>query len=345
MQHTEPRPFINSLRIISVAAFIASFVLFGVESRASTSPQFTEYDVAKSCPADIALGPDGNMWFTEACTNGELGSGKIGRIAPSGEIIELDVPVKEGSPSYIQPGPKNELWFSWFAAGTIGSISVSGAVKEYPVANGTTYGLTFASDGNMWFGDLQGNAVGRLTPDGTTTKFPLPHEGQHPEDLTAGKDNSIWFTEDYGTIGAIGRITTQGQITEYPLHPARPLAPRRADYPAVGGIAVATDGAVWFTESNLNRIAKRSPAGTITEYSIPTPNSRAVGVVAGTRGDVWFTEGYGNKFGHVTAQGKITEYKIPSPDSGPSGIALDASGNVWVAEQSANKILKASIPH
>jgi hypothetical protein len=59
--------------------------------------------------------------------------------------------------------------------------------------------------------------------------------GSVPETIAAGPDGALWFTE--WDAGRIGRITTTGVITEYPVPAA---------YHG-GGITVGPDGALWFT--------------------------------------------------------------------------------------------------
>src|SRR5262247_3506696 len=48
------------------------------------------------------------------------------------------------------------------------------------------------------------------------------------------------------------------------------------------GICTGPDGNIWFTESSANKIAKITPAGTITEYTVPTSSSVPYDIVAGS---------------------------------------------------------------
>lgn len=100
-----------------------------------------------------------------------------------------------------------------------------------------------------------------------------------------------------------------------------------------------SDGNVWFTEDAGNRIGHISPSGQITEFEVPTPDSRPVGLARSdhNRG-MWFTEYAGNNIGHVTLGGQISEFEIPTPNSGPLGIAVGSDGNAWFAEQLGNKL-------
>src|SRR5258708_11938253 len=48
----------------------------------------------------------------------------------------------------------------------------------------------------------------------TFTEFQLP-KGSGPIDITTGPDSAMWFTD--GTGLRVGRITTAGEITEFPM--------------------------------------------------------------------------------------------------------------------------------
>ena len=99
--------------------------------------------------------------------------------------------------------------------------------------------------------------------------------------ITAGPDGALWFTENL----AIGRITTSGAITEYPLP---------------GGfysdITAGPDSALWFTEMNgdTGKIGRITTAGGLTEYTLPSivPTS----ITVGPDGALWFA-------GHVLGTG------------------------------------------
>ncbi len=74
------------------------------------------------------------------------------------------------------------------------------------------FGITSGPDGNLWFTEGAADTtdtIGRLTPAGSFTAFPLPtdgSDGSRPRSITAGPDGNLWFTEELA--GEIGRITT-----------------------------------------------------------------------------------------------------------------------------------------
>ena len=222
---------------------------------------------------------------------------------------------------------------------------------------------------------------GGSPPAGTITEYPLPTAGQWPQDIAAGPDGNLWFTEL--RRDRIGRITPAGTITEYPL-------PTADSYP--GGIAAGPDGNLWFTEGEGNQIGRITPRGRITEYPLPTADSGPSGIAAGPDGNLWFTESSGNKIGRITPRGRITEYPLPthrrvtptaatppglrpartatsgsprrsrtgsggspppasSPNttprpaiSHPAGIVAGPDGNVWFTEKLGNQIGRITPP-
>ena len=66
-------------------------------------------------------------------------------------------------------------------------------------------------DGNLWFSESNGNKIGRVTPAGAFTEYPLSTPSSEPWGITAGPDGNLWFGRGLG----LGRITTAGTITEF----------------------------------------------------------------------------------------------------------------------------------
>ena len=68
-----------------------------------------------------------------------------------------------------------------------------------------------------------------------------------------GPDGALWFTETLANT--IGRITTAGVITEYPMTTASS---------SPFGITAGPDGALWFTEVGASKIGRITTAGVVT---------------------------------------------------------------------------------
>jgi virginiamycin B lyase len=176
-----------------------------------------------------------------------------------------------------------------------------------------------------------------------------------PWGITTGPDGALWFTEEQGN--KIGRITTTGTTTEYPM-------PMAGTYPTAitagpdgalwftvagdgiglgrittsgnitqysaqygSGITMGPDGALWYTTgSGIGRITS---AG-ITYYSVPANNQYPYWITAGPDGALWFTNNESCTIGRMTTGGAVTNYNLP-PFSVGAGITLGPDGALWVA--------------
>lgn len=144
-------------------------------------------------------------------------------------------------------------------------------------------------------------------------------------------------------LGLASASAQTPSITEYPI-PTANYSP--------GSIANGPDGNLWFTFNfsggcdfdpcpiPVDAIGKITPAGVVTLYPIPTPNSGPAGVVTGPDGNLWFTEFNTGNIGKITSSGVITEFPLPSAQSAPKDIALGSDGNLWFTEVNAIKIGK-----
>ena len=195
----------------------------------------------------------------------------------------------------------------------------AGTITEYLTFACDPLGITTGADGNLWFTDFCGGYVGRMTPQGTLTKFLTPTSGG-TRGITAGPDGNVWFTEYHA--GKLGRITPGGVITEFAI-PTPNSGPE--------GITVGPDGNLWFTEQRANKIGRLTPGGAFQEFVIPTPDSGPALITAGPDGNLWFTEYFADKIGRITPGGVITEFVLP-PFTGPAGITAGPDGNLWFAE-------------
>jgi virginiamycin B lyase len=59
----------------------------------------------------------------------------------------------------------------------------------------------------VWFtsSDATTNAgfIGRITPTGQITEFPIAASGSSPQAITVGPDGALWFADSAGSIGRI----------------------------------------------------------------------------------------------------------------------------------------------
>ena len=219
---------------------------------------------------------------------------------------------------------------SWSLISITGSVVAAdlvsaGAVAEFQVGTTQPAGIAAGPDGNLWFAELSGNKIGRITPAGVITEFLVPSSSSTPYAIAAGPDGNLWFTEQ---AGRIGRITSAGVVTEF-------LIPSLASSYA---IVAGPDGNLWFTEYTANKIARITTAGVVTEFTVPTSSSQPYGIATGSDGALWFTESAAGKIGRITTAGGFTEFPIPTASSQPRFIASGLDGNLWFTEYGGNKI-------
>jgi virginiamycin B lyase len=179
----------------------------------------------------------------------------------------------------------------------------------------------------------------QITPENILTEYPLPLDHSYPTDITSSKDGSLWFTEE-GAGGRkynkIGRITTNGVITEYDV-PGRP-----------SNIVAAPDGSMWFLShvsdfddsrerpDRICRIKLLSDGFVeLKEYTLPRNGPKPRALAFGREGTLWYTRG--TKIGRMTADGGAAEFPIPGSSTddilGKSG--LGGAGNVTLGTDGA----------
>jgi virginiamycin B lyase len=156
--------------------------------------------------------------------------------------------------------------------------------------------------------------------------FNTPSAGSWPDYIVSGPQHAMWFSEFY--TDHIGRVTMDGQMTEFPL-------PSGDD---IEGIAAGADGNIWFTEPGANKIGRMTPKGVVTAFPIAASDPDPRGITRGPDGNVWYVEFDDSYIGRVTPQGVITRFRIPDANSGPWAITTGPDGNLWFTESQDDRI-------
>jgi virginiamycin B lyase len=239
-----------------------------------------------------------------------------------------------------QARPSRAQQRSWMVIGFVGAALLVGAcgqsgtsraaanIKTYkvPTADGGPVAIIPGPDGAMWFIEISGNKVGRVSSAGAFTEYPIPTPNANvaaDAGITVGPDGNIWLTE--GLANKVARLTPEGKFTEFTI-------PTPKAYPT--GITTGPEGSIWFVESSANRIGKITTGGEITEFTIgetgPYSNEPRQ-ITAGPDGNLWFTGLLGNIW-RLTPTGQVTEYAVPSGWAGD--ITTGPDGNLWFVDES-----------
>ena len=194
--------------------------------------------------------------------------------------------------------------------------------------SGTTY--------QMQAGSLKGKCAG--------------DEGSSSDSLQLLDDGTLLYKcmggcgEEQGILQRVIVEAPNPQLVEHAI-------PTSASEP--GGIVAGPDGAVWFVETAVNKIARISSDGIITEYPVPTAHAidRDQGFLAmGPDGALWFNEDRVNQIGRITVAGEITEFALPDEfkptreeDSPIRAIVTGPDGALWVTSSSLNAVVKLTM--
>jgi streptogramin lyase len=257
----------------------------------------------------IAAGPDGNLWYSSY--------GRIGRITTDGVATEFRLGSGTGVLNDLATGPDGNLWFTEAGVGKIGRITTDGTITEFLIPY-PAHGIAAGPDGSLWFTGGQTGRIGRLTPAGAVTEFPLPESGSRGAyGIVAGPDGNLWFTE----MGAVGHISTTGEIFEFPA---------RAEY----AIAVGADGNLWYTW--ISGVGRATPAGSIREFEVSGYDDLG-SIAAGPDGNLWFTTDT-NWIGRITPFGEFTQIPVSFAGGIPNDIVAGPDGNLWFTSNVASAV-------
>jgi streptogramin lyase len=343
--------------------------------------------------ADLAPGPDGNVWFTTIGTDYKpvVVPGPIGRIAPGLPGIEVNSTAaaakqgrvelelacaggaggrgcsgrvglgSEGRPSaesaYTLPaearrtvavplprallsrvGRERFLREGAFATVDGGETATATIVLrrqnplqgvprpghsiQIPLPSENEGGAYIASGlGALWLTEDYGNRIDRITPQGRLTSFPLPEPERLPEQIVAGPDRRMWFTENGPRLG---RIASNGEISELSL-PGEAIS---------NGIATGPDGNVWVSRFTSSRGSYKGeidivqPDGSVRAFPVP---GVPAAMVSGPGHSLWFVGEGGDHepaISRITLGGKVTEFPVPGGGY-LGGIAAGPDGNLW----------------
>ena len=101
-------------------------------------------------PTDIALAPDGAVWFIQFRGN------SIGRLK-DGEFAEFPVTVENAGLTGLAVAHDGAVWFGMLRAGSLGRLRNDELTTfKLPRDDARPYSVTVDRDGNVWYADIRG---------------------------------------------------------------------------------------------------------------------------------------------------------------------------------------------
>ena len=268
-----------------------------------------------SSPFFLAFDKSGNLWFTEPVTNA------IGELDTSKSWHQWNVPTSGASPFDLTFDHFGNLWFTEFSANKIGKFNPATHTfteTPTPTPGSRPYGIAGPdpATGSIWFTENNPavHRIGKFTPGANgingsiqeyLTNSSSAYGGNTPHLITFDNHGNIWWSE--GFAGRIGKLvisqatngTIQG-VSEYNV--PQPCSNGCGTH--ISGIAVDSNGTVWFDDSLSSRYGSFVPAtSSFTLYILG---------------------------------GKVTNNIHPN-----DGLAVDSNNNVWMSEEFAKKLVEA----
>jgi len=189
----------------------------------------------------LTQGPGGNIWFAL--------NGVVGYVTPGGKLTSL-VTSSYPSNGSLAAAADSTIWLA--SGGALTQYSRAGKLLQ-TIAYQAGY-VARGPDGNVWFS--QSDAIGTIRANGVLVVYPLtePIAGCLPNytcsrgigELATGPDGALWFVEK-GTPRAIGRLTVDGLLQEYPVLAARSNP---------NDVSAGPDGNVWFVDAGAQKIGR-----------------------------------------------------------------------------------------
>ncbi len=215
---------------------------------------------------------------------------------------------------------------------------VSGAGNVVGSVPGGVWPDDLAGDtsGNIWLAEHHNDEVGRFSPTGVYTAFPIPTKNGEADGLAVDSVRGYVYCA-LTMANKIERISmTTGVVTEITM-PTPGAVP--------GDLLIGPDGTIWVSEgyeggAGSTRIAKIDPTTLlVTEYTPPFSRDGTDGMTLLSNGDMWFVE-YANNAICKFSNGTFTEVVMPRTNVVPTNIASDSKGNLWITEQGGNAIAR-----
>lgn len=282
---------------------------------------------ANSQPRAVTNGSDGNVWFTEG-TEFTNAPPTLARTTPSGAVTEFLANCNSCILTDVAQGPGSILYLTSndpvllrFDTATLSFLA------PVPMPNTSALGGTLAIGGDsIWITDFNNDAIWRYRiATGQFSSVPVTDPG----DVAVDQAGNAWFTQPEsngsgtGTVGRIDAATMAVTLTQLNA--------------AARGIAVATDGQIWFTARFTPQAVGRLDPATGTTTIFPLTDQGPQAIAASPDGSMWFTQNTKGNIAKITNAGAITESKAVK-GSQPFDIVVAANGDPWFTMMSANKI-------
>jgi virginiamycin B lyase len=231
----------------------------------------------------IAAGPEGDLWIT-------TGS-EVDRVTTTGALTRLPLPHTDEEAGPIAAGPDGNLWFTLWVAkhaqngkvkhgkAYVVRVDRDGRMTRFPIPGRARTkppaAIAAGPGGDVWFTDPAFGRVGRVTPAGRITEYPVRLD---PQALAPALGDKLWIAGS----GGVGTIDTAGKVQVLRAGGFQGFA-----IGSNGSAAADPEGDLWFIGS-ATRILRVTPSGQLTVIRGPGAPA-AYEVAAGAEGAIWIS--------------------------------------------------------
>ena len=142
--------------------------------------------------------------------------------------------------------------------------------------------LTTGPDGALWFTEQGTRKVGRMTTAGVFTDFRCRVSTALPEAIASSADGNLYVADMAYGHETLDKVTTAGVITRHSIALPPPAAQRNFYWMVAG-----PDQNMWAPDCSSNAIARFTPAGVETDFTVPLANAGPEAITVGPDGSLW----------------------------------------------------------
>lgn len=276
--------------------------------RLNADGSITEFELGPSANTPIlgAFDASQDLWFSNCGGYLCAGYDTFDFLSAQGGVSQIPAPT--GSrPRFTAVDPNGNVWYVLARADAVERISPSGSVTQFPLPReafnrANANDIVVGPDGALWITEVLGNAIVRMSFDGTVTNvFAIPDQEAGPRFIAAGTDGNLWISElgslnfsgDSYTPPQIVKMTTSGAMTAYPL-PSASCAP--------DSLRAANNGFV-FADLGCNAVGLIDYTGNVVELPIQWSggtNGDVQFAIQGSDGSYYFADDDANRLGKIT---------------------------------------------
>lgn len=296
----------------------------------------------------MATGADGNVWYSYANLTSP-GGGLRAMATGSNQVVASYAmpitlfPLPYQDPASLVSGPDGRLWFTQgegpIATTILGAVTTSGTYSAYALPAGTAAtGITPGANNDIWI--VGGSAILNSTVTGTIRSFPLPAGVTAQGAPTMGPDGAVWFAASQSGAGALGRMTTSGSVSVFPL--AMPPGGKPGWSVAATALGVSPTNVIWATVMAVDPVGTGTAGAMVASQTTgsmgtvaPLPSYSCLmdcEIISASDGNGWTTSG--NTILRVTPGGVVTAYTVVTKPGNAqlSGLIVGPDKNLWFTD-------------